>query len=993
MSDRDPGEPDVGMLEPARGGMSVIWLVPLVAIGVSLFMAWQAFSDRGPLIEVVFESAEGVVAGETELKFRDVTIGTVEDVRFTEALTEVILSVRIDKDMAQYVDSDAQFWIVRPEVSAQGISGLGTLLGGVHVEATWDDTPGTPLARFEGLAQPPFITGNMRGVEFTLAASSGGTIAPGAPLIYKGVSVGLIDRPRLNADGSAVTARAFVQAPYDRLITDATRFWGVSGFSLDLGTDGLSVGVANLTSLIQGGIAFETFGDPGAPVGPDRVFTVYQSRNDAGSLNITQLDGPEVPFSVLLSNSIQGLSPGAPVRYRGLTIGSVTGTGAVVRDSPEGPQVLLRADIGIAADRLDISGEDVTGQTEALFENLVERGLRARLASSGLLGTSREIQLVDVPDAPPAEITRTSGNRPILPNTAPVVTDAAETARSAFARIEDIPIERIAASVADLLDGITTVVTSDGVQAAPEQITGLARDLRGVVTGGAVQDVLETSRAAAGRIDTLLAQLEEGGAAQRLTDTLDRVASIAGQIDTASSSLPDVVTQVQTLLATVNELPLDTLVASVAEAASGAEGFLASDAVRSLPESVAAVLAEAEGAASDLRTVTTQVRDSDAVASVLAALERSDSVAASLDRTLQDVPALIETLEGLVNEARALPLQALTERAVDLTGSVDAILASEGAQALPDQASAALADVGAIATELRAAAESLRDGGGIASLTAALARTDSIAASLETSAAQFPGLLDQVEGLTADARALPLSDLTASAAEAAAALEAILATDGARALPAQLQATLAEAERTTANLTRLTGAFEDSGALDTLTAALNRTDRIAQSVETTTADLPQLLARIDAVAAEAQGLPLDALVTSANDLVQTANGLLASDEVGDIPPALASALAELGAVLADLREGGAVANTNAALASASDAADAIAAAAQALPTLANDLDALIGQAETLIGNYGARSQFNAQTLATLQDLRDTARAVTSLARTIERKPNALLIGR
>ena len=994
MSDDRPGELDVAMTRPAtRGGVSLVWLVPFVAIAISLFMAWQAFSSRGPLIDIVFENAEGVDAGETELRFRDVRVGMVEEVRFSDSLTDVVVSVRLQKDMARFVDADAAFWIVRPEVSAQGISGLGTLLGGVYLEGSWDDREGTPVTRFTGLEQPPFITGNMRGVQFTLAASSAGTIEPGAPIIYKGVSVGVIDRPRLTADGSAVTARAFVRAPYDQLVTDATRFWGVSGVSVNLGLDGVSIEVANLSALVQGGITFDTFGEPGGPVGPDNVFTVYASREDAGSLVIADLEGPQVPFSVLFDNSIAGLSPGAPVNYRGLTIGSVTGTGAVVREGPDGSRVLPRADIGIVPDRLGITGSDFEARTEELFAALVADGFRARLASRGLLGTAREIQIVAVEDAAPAELDRSDQGRPVLPSTAPVVTDAAATARTAFARIEDIPIERIAASVADLVDSITQVVASDGVQAAPAEITGLVRDLRETVGGDEVARAITEAGDAAERIDGLLAQLEEGEAALRLTRVLDRTAAIAANVEGASARAPEIAAEVGTLLATVNDLPLAGLVEEAQQAAAGAATLLAREAVAGLPDQLAAILNEAEAAAGDLRSVTGQVRDSDAIPSVLAALARSDAVAEELQQTLRDVPALLEELEGLVAEARALPLGQLGAEATRLTASANALLSSEAAQALPAEVAAVLDDIAAAAEEMRGATVTLDEAGSVEALAAALARSDAIAASLEDSAAALPAILSDAGDVAAQVRDLPFDDLTRSAAEAALALEGILAAPGARDLPAQLQATLAEAERATAQVGALGATLREGGGAEALSAALARSDRIAASLETAAADLPTLLERIDAFAAQAEALPLDTLVTSARDLVVTAEGLLASDEVGEIPPALATALSELSAVLADLRDGGAVDNTNAALASARDAADAIAAAADALPELSANLDALIVEADRVLGGYGARSEFNAQTLATLQDLRETARAVTSLARTIERKPNALLIGR
>lgn len=121
--------------------LSFVWLVPLVALGVSLGIAWQNYADRGTLIEIAFRNASGVVAGETTLRYRDVVVGTVEDVRFTSDLGQVLVYVRVDNDVAPFIDDEATFWVVRPEVSARGISGLSTVLSGVYIEGAWDNMP------------------------------------------------------------------------------------------------------------------------------------------------------------------------------------------------------------------------------------------------------------------------------------------------------------------------------------------------------------------------------------------------------------------------------------------------------------------------------------------------------------------------------------------------------------------------------------------------------------------------------------------------------------------------------------------------------------------------------------------------------------------------------------------------------------------------------------------------------------------------------------
>lgn len=794
MSEQGPGELDIEN-EKRRGlrGLSPIWLVPVIAIGIALFMVWDVYSKRGPLIEITFDSAEGVVENTTVLKYRNVDIGKVEKVRFADDLRTVIVSVRLDKDIAPFADADALFWVVRPEVSAQGISGLATLLGGVFLEASFDEKPGEFQQHFTGLPSRPLITGNDKGIEFTLTAPNAGTVQAGAPIIYKGVAVGLIDSPVLSADGRIISARAFVREPYDRLITTGSQFWGASGVRVDLGPGGVKVDIASLTALIQGGVEFENPGESGQPVQPGHVFEVHANRDAANSVQSVELQGPAVPYAAVFDGSVEGLSAGAPVQYNGLTIGSVSGTQGQVSGSGAATEVEVRVDLRIVPARLGIETDEPEDDTRTLFEELIAEGWRLRLASQGLLGASLRVELVKVEDAPPATLAVAADGVPMLPTTERSVNDVAESAKSTLARFQSLPFERIANSVATLLDNVNAVVASPSVREAPSQVVGLAQDLRAIVGSEQVKGAVAGANASLADLSQILSDLEKGGAVANLVSTIESAAQISK----------------------------------------------------------------------------------------------------SLESTAGGLPQLSDQLNALANKATQLPLDELV--------------------------------------------------------------------------AQAQGILVAARGL----------------AEAP-------ATQG---LPAQVSATLDEVNKAVGNVTAITTRVTEGTALTNLLAALDQTKSIANSIDQTAQGLPALVDRINAVAAEAQALPLDQVVTSANELVQSANRLVSSDDTAKIPAALASSLDQLGQALAELREGGAVTNVNATLVSASNAADAISKAATQLPDLAAKLDALIVQTETVMATYGDQSKFNTQTIAALRDLSLAARAVTSLAQTIERKPNSLLIGR
>lgn len=894
MSQSGPSELEIEMVKP-RGvkGLTIVWLVPLIALVLAAVMTWQTYASRGPLIHIVFANADGVVEEETSLKFRDVNVGKVEDVAFSDDLASVVVAVRLEKSIAPYVDHEAEFWIVRPEISAQGVSGLATLLGGVYLEGSWDDQPGNARSHFTGLPHRPLFSSSEEGVEFLLTAPEGGRIEAGAPIIYKGVEVGLIDRPALSSDGKVVTARAFVRAPYHQLVNTGSRFWGASGVGVQLGTSGLEIEIGNLTSILKGGVAFETLSMDAVPIEPGHQFSVFASRDDAGSATVFELAGPDVLFSILFDGSIAGLSVGAPVEFRGLTIGSVVGLGGTI-DTVEGnSRVRMRADIRILPDRLGVGGDEVEERTIELFREQIAAGFRARLASQGILGTSLKVELVQLEDAAPAELTYLASGRPVIPASDAVMSDVVGSVQSAAERITDLPFEQLFTAVTDLIDNANRVLASDGVRQAPDEVVGLIEDLRALVGSEDVDNAVGGASQSLASLSEILSRLQEGEAAARIVATLQSTEEIAGRVAQVTNGLPELEGQIRDLLAKANGLPLEDLAREASDLVASANTLIGDPSLQSAPESLASILAEVDASARNLQTITTQLNDPEAMQSLVTALEGIDELIQGITGTISGFEPTLADIRTLASTAAGLPLQDLLARATDLVANIDAVAAAPETQQLPAQIS------------------------------------------------------DALDGLSA----------------------------------------------TVSNVEALTSRLREGPEVEALLSALERADRIAGSFETASAGLPDLVARIDAVAQTAEDLPLKDLVASATELVTSAEALVSSEETAQIPPALAYALDELGAALAELREGGAVANTNAMLASASSAADAVAEAVEDLPELAARLDSLVRESEALIATYGDRSQFNAQTLGAIRDMRDAARAVTSLARTIERKPNSLLVGR
>ena len=472
-------------IEPVRksflGKASVVWIIPIMALLIALGVAWQSYADRGPLIEIEFSNGAGISARETELRYRDITVGVVEDVRFSDGLKSVIVSVRMEKDVATYIDTSAAFWVVRPELTAQGVSGLDTVLTGVFIEGSWDSEIGPGRTSFRGLEEAPLFRPGKEGLQIALRSPPGGMLSENSPILYRGIEVGRVGPARLSRNGNYAIAEAIIYEPHGRLITASTRFWDTSGFSVSIGPGGAEVDFTSIASLLAGGITFDTFVSGGGRVTDGTVFEVFPEETAARNSVFNASEVETLELRVVFEDNISGLSLGAPVELSGLKIGTVANlTGIVDRDAFGDNRVRLDVILAIQPARLGLQ-EDVTPEGALRFlQARVREGMRARLASASLLTGGLKVELLMLDDVAPAEIVMNRDAVPTLPSTESVVSDAAATVEGVFTRINSLPIEELLGSAIDFLDGAKAFIASEELRETPQEIKGLITDVRGL---------------------------------------------------------------------------------------------------------------------------------------------------------------------------------------------------------------------------------------------------------------------------------------------------------------------------------------------------------------------------------------------------------------------------------------------------------------------------------------------------------------------------------
>ncbi|MDJ0788252.1 MAG: MlaD family protein [Myxococcota bacterium] len=319
MTHRNDRKPEAAELRKSRG-ISLVWLVPVVAVFIGGGIAWETLSNQGPTIELHFEDASGLEPGKTRIKYRDVAIGVITEIALSDDLTSVIAQAELVKDASPYLTARTRFWKVTPHVSLSGISGLETLVSGVYLNVL-PEAGGDPQRVFEVLDEAPTTAAHRGAVAISLHAKSVGSLGPGAPLTYNGVRVGEVEKHRLMHDGKRFEVDAFVYRRFAHLIKPSTLFWNASGLSVSLGAEGLEIQTASLGTLLAGGIELAN-PKPAAgqePVGKGARFVLHASHDEARKV-MERSEGLNVTVEALVGS---GIAEGAPVYYRKQKVGHV----------------------------------------------------------------------------------------------------------------------------------------------------------------------------------------------------------------------------------------------------------------------------------------------------------------------------------------------------------------------------------------------------------------------------------------------------------------------------------------------------------------------------------------------------------------------------------------------------------------------------------------------------------------------------------------------
>ena len=470
-----------------------IWIIPILALLLGAYMVIHTWMTEGPTITVVFNTAEGLTAGKTKVKYRNVDMGTVEEVVLADDFEQVVAKIKLEPQARELLRDDTRFWLVTARVGLGNISGLDTLLSGAYLQLS----PGEGAKgkrSFEALEAPPLTPMGAPGIRLVLYSDHAGSISTGDSVLYKGYKVGRVESTRFDSKRRQVVYEAFIDAPFHELINSSVRFYNISGISVAAGADGLKITTGAMDTVLLGGVSFSAPPGlpPGEPVEHNTEFRLYKSKELAQDRPFEYL----LPMVLRFDQSIKGLKHGAPVEYRGIPVGRVERV--MIKEALAEMKFESRAGMGEALPVLIyiepalLGLPDTMESVEALRDNMsmsVRNGFRATLETGNLLSGAKYVYLDFFENAPDAAI-GSFGEYVTLPTLDSGLDQVLVKVNSLLDKFNALPLDdtvvNVNAALAELdatLAGLRVILEEDSTKALPGELNDTLRDLRQTLDG------------------------------------------------------------------------------------------------------------------------------------------------------------------------------------------------------------------------------------------------------------------------------------------------------------------------------------------------------------------------------------------------------------------------------------------------------------------------------------------------------------------------------
>ena len=458
------------VVERRRYRGSLIWLVPALAALVGLSLVIHSWLQAGPEITVSFQSAEGLDAGKTPVKYKNVVIGRVKKIQLSSDRSHVLVEIALDKSARGFATDGTRYWVVRPRIGLGGVSGIDTLFSGAFIGADVGES-NQSKDDFTGLETPPAVNHGALGRSYVLRSADLGSLDVGSPVYYRRIQVGRVASYALDKDGQGVSMQIFIDGPNDRFVTKSSRFWNASGVDLSLGANGLKLNTQSLAAVLAGGVAFQ---DPPGPhdsttASEDASFQLFGDRDTA----MAPPDGEPHYIRMRFDQSVRGLAVDAPVEFLGINIGKVVSVRLDYDEKTQKFPVLVGAlvypqRLGNAYEKLEALAR-ARGESQdlpRLMGRLIDHGLRAQARTGNLLTGQLYVSLDFMPHA--AKVTFDPNAKPLtLPTAAGSFDKLQEQLGGIVDKLDKVPFDSIGKNLDQSLAGLNATLKQVNGQTLP----------------------------------------------------------------------------------------------------------------------------------------------------------------------------------------------------------------------------------------------------------------------------------------------------------------------------------------------------------------------------------------------------------------------------------------------------------------------------------------------------------------------------------------------
>lgn len=499
-----------------RRKFSHVWWLPLLALLMSLYLAYEHFSSLGPIVNITFPDAEGLEADKTKLRYKNVEIGKVTALSVADDFSSVTATVRADKNSAKIFNENSRFWIVKPRLGLTEVTGLNTIVSGTYITVDPGSPDGAPKFDFVGLDSPPVVSSENDGLRVTLLSDRAQAVRSGSAIFYKGIEVGQVEQKEFTDDYLWVKINLVINKPYHTLINNNSRFYVTSGIIFEPANGGIKFEFESLRALVGGGIAFYTPPDElsaseSVPNGTE--FMLFKSLKDAQS----EVFGVRKRYVAYFDGSVKGLEEGSAVEFNGLKVGEVTSVQMIY--DPETNLPIIPIVFELFSRKLVVKGSD-TRRVEDAINVMLKNGLTVSMATGNLL-TGAKVLSLDLAKTPPTAVAQIQTDEltgyPELPSgSGGGFGEITEKITGFVDQLNGLPIEDLGNNVNGLVGDIRQTLSSGDVNSTIRSVDALVNDLRKVVgqseidkTLGHVNNLLVEGKTLSKRTQTSIKLMEK----------------------------------------------------------------------------------------------------------------------------------------------------------------------------------------------------------------------------------------------------------------------------------------------------------------------------------------------------------------------------------------------------------------------------------------------------------------------------------------------------